>query len=281
MIPSRHRRTYDSVPIMIIRMKASFSALLGGVIAVISVSASCVVSESKYKSKQQELQVCQTERDDLAAERNSLRNKLPQLEARMQDELNASRDELEALRKQREELDKQLAEYQSLTDRFKEMVSTSGIKVDVRRGRMIVSLPSSVLFASGKADLSERGSQTLRKVASKLRDFRNRRFIVAGHTDNVPIVDSAQTGFADNWELSTARALNVTRFLVKSGLNPRNIAAAGYAQYDSVRSNKSKRGRQFNRRIELILEPRLPDFRKLARLSKKAGKAGQAKGRTK
>lgn len=266
---------------MIIRMKASFSALLGGVIAVISVSASCVVSESKYKSKQQELQVCQTERDDLAAERNSLRNKLPQLEARMQDELNASRDELEALRKQREELDKQLAEYQSLTDRFKEMVSTSGIKVDVRRGRMIVSLPSSVLFASGKADLSERGSQTLRKVASKLRDFRNRRFIVAGHTDNVPIVDSAQTGFADNWELSTARALNVTRFLVKSGLNPRNIAAAGYAQYDSVRSNKSKRGRQFNRRIELILEPRLPDFRKLARLSKKAGKAGQAKGRTK
>ena len=253
--------------------------LVGGLAG--SGSLGCVVSESKYKSKTEELALCETARADLSVERNKLRDQVPELEARMKEQLDASKDELEALREQRAELDKQVDEYETLTSRFKEMVGSDGINVDVRRGRMIVSLPSEVLFASGSAELSKRGATTMEKVAGKLKDLTDRRFIIAGHTDNVPIGKKEKVGFADNWDLSTARALNVTKFLVAQGMDPANLAAAGYGEHDPVRSNKDKRGRQLNRRIEIILEPRLPDFRKLAKLTKQAsqiaGKKDDAK----
>lgn len=242
-------------------------------------SLGCVVSESKYNSKKEELGACVVERDDLIRASNKLRDQMPELEARMKEELATTEEELEALREQRKELDKQLDEYQKLTQRFEKMVGTEGIKVDVRRGRLIVSLPSGVLFASGKAEISKRGAKTLGQVAGSLKDFKDRRFIVAGHTDNVRIGKKGKNKdgnpFADNWELSTARSLNVIRFLIEQGLKPRNLAAAGYGQYDSLKSNKNKRGRRLNRRIEIILEPKLPDFRKLAKLSKRAKALGK------
>ncbi|MEM9491438.1 MAG: OmpA family protein, partial [Myxococcota bacterium] len=98
-------------------------------------------------------------------------------------------------------------------------------------------------------------------------------------TDNVRIGDSDKIEFTDNWELSTARALRVTRFLIEQGLDPKQLAAAGYGPHDPLRSNRNKRGRKLNRRIELILEPKLPDFRKLARLSRQAEQAARAAGK--
>lgn len=267
---------------MSIRARFASAVPWAGALTVVAGAWGCVVSDAKYQSKVDELGACQTDRDSLVTERNKLQNQMPELEARMKEELDATQEELEALREQRAELDKQLEEYENLTQRFQELVSSEGINVDVRRGRMIVSLPSGVLFPSGKADLSQKGAATLTKVAGKLKDFKNRRFIIAGHTDNVRFKKKRKKGqeppeFADNWELSTARALNVTRFLISQGLSPRNLATGGYAQYDPARSNRNKRNRRFNRRIEIILEPKLPDFRKLARLSQRSRDAGKAK----
>jgi chemotaxis protein MotB len=84
--------------------------------------------------------------------------------------------------------------------------------------------------------------------------MRARRFIVAGHTDNVPV---ATDQFANNWELSTARAVKVTSALIRGGLRPEQLVAAGASEYDPVARNTSEAGRQKNRRIEIILEPRL------------------------
>jgi chemotaxis protein MotB len=122
---------------------------------------------------------------------------------------------------------------------------------------MIVEMPAGVLFPSGKADLSPRGLSTLQTVAGVLKDLRQRRFIVSGHTDNVPLGKAGAPGteYGDNWGLSTARALTVTRFLISSGMAPRTLAAAGYGEYDPVAPNKTARGRQQNRRIEIILVP--------------------------
>ena len=119
---------------------------------------------------------------------------------------------------------------------------------------MIVDLPAQVHFPSGSADLTEEGGKSLDEVAKILRSMRDRRYIVAGHTDNVPV---ATDRFASNWELSSARAVKVTAELIRGGLRPEQLVAAGYSEYDPVARNANEAGKQKNRRIEIILEPRL------------------------
>jgi chemotaxis protein MotB len=181
--------------------------------------------------------------------------------AAMQGELSASREEMEAVRAQRALTEQRLAEWKTLTSKLAAMISSGKIKVSVREGRMLVDLPSSVLFASGSADLQDAGKPTLTEVAGVLKQFPTRQFLVAGHTDTVPIVKTV--AFKDNWDLSAARALTVTKFLIDKGLRPRSIAAAGYGEYDPVGNNKTEPGRQQNRRIEIVLLPNIAELPKM------------------
>jgi chemotaxis protein MotB len=181
--------------------------------------------------------------------------------AAMQGELAASREEMEAVRAQRALTEQRLAEWKTLTSKLAAMISSGKIKVSVREGRMLVDLPSSVLFASGSADLQEAGKPALTEVASVLKQFPSRQFLVAGHTDNIPIVQPV--AFKDNWDLSAARALTVTKFLIEKGLKPKTIAAAGYGEWDPVGNNKTEPGRQQNRRIEIVLLPNIAELPKM------------------
>jgi len=181
--------------------------------------------------------------------------------AAMQGELAASREELEAVRAQRALTEQRLQEWRTLTSKLAAMISSGKIKVSVREGRMLVDLPSSVLFASGSADLQEAGKPTLAEVASVLKQFPLRQFLVAGHTDSMPIVKTV--AFKDNWDLSAARALTVTKFLIEKGLRPRALAAAGYGEFDPVGNNKTDPGRQQNRRIEIVLLPNIAELPKM------------------
>ncbi|MCG8424928.1 MAG: OmpA family protein [Proteobacteria bacterium] len=178
-------------------------------------------------------------------------------EAALKADLRASREEIAALRAHRAKIEANLAQYRKLRDAFRKMISAGELRVYKRRGRIMVALPSSVLFPSGKATLSPGGEKALAAVAGVLSKLPNRRFLVAGHTDNVPIKSA---GFADNWDLSVARATVVTRFLVGNGMAPRNLAAAGYGQFDSVRKNNSPENRRRNRRIEIILMPNIDEL---------------------
>ena len=117
-----------------------------------------------------------------------------------------------------------------------------------RRGRMIVELPAQVLFPSGSAELTGDGGKALAEVANILRTMRSRRYIVAGHTDNIPVSTSQ---FRSNWELSTARAVEVTNALVRGGLRPEQLVAAGTVIRPVVATRTS--GPAKNRRIEIIL----------------------------
>ena len=140
------------------------------------------------------------------------------------------------------------------------MIDAGKIQVVIRQGRMIVKLPAEILFASGSADLSKEGQPALAEVAAVLKQFPDRRFMVAGHTDNVPIGPSR---FKDNWELSTARSVTVTEFLISVGMKPNHLVAAGYGEFDPVRSNTSDGGRKENRRIEIVLLPNLAEIPQL------------------
>src|SRR5690606_5652418 len=139
------------------------------------------------------------------------------------------------------------------------------LEIAFRRGRMIVQLPAQVLFPSGSAELTGEGVEAIADVAKILRDMRDQHFIVGGHTDSIPVSNDE---FRSNWELSAARAVNVTESLVKAGLKPGQLVAAGYAEFDPVAKNNTQAGRQKNRRIEIILEPKLreiPDLESLER----------------
>lgn len=174
--------------------------------------------------------------------------------------LNSTKRELEALRKQRAETAKRLAAFKDLTARFRKMIDSGKLKVILRNGRMVVKLPAGVLFASGAANLTRPGELALMEVAIVLRQLPGRRFMVAGHTDNRPLESSAKSGYKNNWELSTARAVTVTKFLIEAKMSPKNLVAAGYAQFDPVGDNKTVAGRQENRRIEIVLMPNINEM---------------------
>jgi chemotaxis protein MotB len=207
------------------------------------------VAAADQQSAAQKGVLAQT-RDDAAKERASLEATIA-----------ASKDELEHVRAQRALIEQRMQEWKKLTSKLAGMISAGKIKVSIREGRMMVDLPSSVLFASGSADLQEAGKAPLTEVASVLKEFPGRQFLVAGHTDTMPIVKTV--AFKDNWDLSAARALTVTKFMIDQGIKPKSIAAAGYGEWDPVGNNKTDKGRQQNRRIEIILLPNIAELPQL------------------
>lgn len=171
--------------------------------------------------------------------------------------------------------DQRLAEFKELRKKFQRMIDSGTLDITFRRGRMIVELPAAVLFDSGKADLSTAGKETVLQVAKVLRKVPSHNFLVGGHTDNVPVVKQ----YSSNWELSAARAVRVTEMLTKHGVSPQRVAAAGYSEFDPIATNGSDKGRQKNRRIEIILEPQVEQklARELLEAKSKPGAKAEAK----
>jgi chemotaxis protein MotB len=185
--------------------------------------------------------------------------------------LEATRAELDELRTEHADYEKRLAAFQAISEKLRKMIDAGKIQVTVRRGRMVLKLPAEVLFPSGSAELSKDGQTHLAEVAAVLKQFPDRRFMISGHTDNVPVGDKR---FKDNWELSTARALTVLEFLVSKGVRPNHLVAAGHGEFEPLHSNATEAGRRENRRIEIALLPSTAELPKLA-----PKRAASAKGK--
>jgi chemotaxis protein MotB len=166
--------------------------------------------------------------------------------------LNASKDELAALRSQRAEAEKRLAAVEDIQKQFAKMIDTGQLKVTARRGQLVLSMPSEVLFPSGVAELSRPGELAVLEVGITLKRFPDRRFLVVGHADDLPLKNSP---YKDNLELSITRALNVTRFLEQAGMDPKNLLPAGAGENDPVSKDRAK-----NRRIEIALLPAINEL---------------------
>jgi chemotaxis protein MotB len=235
-------------------------------ILLLAVVLGSCVAKTQYDSALSDLDEMKAELAKADAARIECEERQATLEEQLGAELSATKEELEELRRQREEIDKQFAE---LTAKLQEMIDAGDLQVYMRRGLIMIGLPSQILFPSGKAELSERGQKALGKIATVLATMPDRRIEVAGHTDDEPIGEKLKTLWQDNWQLSTARALTVTRFLVGKGMKPESLTAAGNGEFDPVADNKKADGRKKNRRIELILVPDLSGL----------GKAAGAKGK--
>lgn len=178
--------------------------------------------------------------------------------AQVASNLKLSQSELDDLRAERAETEKRLEAFRSLTAAFQKMIDSGKLQVSMRHGRMVVKLPAEILFASGSADLSKGGQAALTEVAAILKQMPERRFMIAGHTDNVPV--GPPSAFKNNLQLSTARAETVTEQLIAAGMNPAHLSASGYSEYEPVRENSSEAGRRENRRIEIVLLPNLAEI---------------------
>jgi chemotaxis protein MotB len=164
---------------------------------------------------------------------------------------------LEELRKQKALADARAAQFKNLVAKLRSMIDSGQLKVIIRNGRMIIALPNDILFDSGRTDVKKDGKDALAKVAQVLATVSDRDFLVAGHTDNVPIKTSE---FPSNWELSTRRAVEVVHFLIEKGMQPKVLAAAGYGEFDPVAANDTTEHKAQNRRIEIVLQPNLSDL---------------------
>lgn len=179
--------------------------------------------------------------------------------------LSAAERERDELRERERRATERLATFRAMLERFRAMIDSGRLRVRVVRNRMVVELPDNVLFDSGQSELKPEGETTLLEVGAVLREIDGRQFQIAGHTDNVPI---RSRRFPSNWELSTARAVVVARFLVEQGgIVSDRISAAGYADTQPIETNDTEPGRARNRRIEIVLMPNLDELPDLSSLT--------------
>jgi chemotaxis protein MotB len=120
-----------------------------------------------------------------------------------------------------------------------------------QRGLVIRVLTDSLLFPSGKATLDPQGQPLLSEIAALLNVDQVHPIAVEGNTDDVPISGGA---FPSNWELSTARASTVVRFLIAREVAGQRLSAVGYADLRPIASNATPQGRALNRRVEIVLQ---------------------------
>jgi chemotaxis protein MotB len=178
--------------------------------------------------------------------------------SKLSNQNRAAAAQLEELRRAKAAAEQRAAVFRNLVAKLQSMIDSGELKVVIRNGRMIIALPNDILFDSGSSKVKKDGEKALERVAQVLSTVGDRNYLVAGHTDNVPIKTAR---YPSNWELSTERAVNVVQLLIKKGgMNPRVLAAAGYGEFDPVAANDNDANRAQNRRIEIVLQPNLSDL---------------------
>lgn len=163
------------------------------------------------------------------------------------------KDDIAGLQKQKEEVQKTSKTYGDLLEQMKGEISKGQVTISELKGKLTVNMVDSVLFDSGKAEVKPDGLVVLQKVVDILKNVKDKAVRIEGHTDNVQIVGQLAKRYPTNWELSAARALNVTRYLQQQGLDPSLLAAVAYGEYKPVAPNDTDEGRAKNRRIEIVL----------------------------
>ena len=211
--------------------------------------------ENQLKSLGQDVSRLETERQGLGGE------------------LDQAKKRMEELRKAQAQAEARAAQFRKLVTQFKALTDAGKLQVEIRENRMIVRLGDKILFDPGKTELKPEGKEALSQVTAVLKDLPNRNYQVAGHTDNIPIKSKR---FRSNWDLSTARAVEVVDFMIASGLDPKRLSAAGYADQSPVAGNDTSENKAKNRRIEITLVPNLDDLPPIDEALNKADAKDQA-----
>jgi chemotaxis protein MotB len=137
-------------------------------------------------------------------------------------------------------------------------LNDSDVVVNVEKSVVFISLSDKMLFRTGSAELSPRAREVLGKVALVLNDKPDMEVLVEGHTDDVPI---RRDCFKDNWDLSASRATNIARVLQTDyKVDPARITAGARSEYVPLVANDTPENRSTNRRIRIVILPKLDQF---------------------
>jgi chemotaxis protein MotB len=183
--------------------------------------------------------------------------------------LDALTLELEKRNARMKELETILHRKDSVVNALKSKVSAAllgfeieGLTVQVRNGKVYVSLEEKLLFQSGKADVNQSGVNALRKLARVLEQNTDINIMIEGHTDDVPY--RSDVAIKDNWDLSVKRATAVVRILLDgTSIDAQRFIAAGRSEFVPIDKSKTAQARQKNRRTEIILTPKLDEVLKI------------------
>lgn len=216
--------------------------------------AACGISREQYAAKDAELLKYQDMYGTEAGKAVGYEARIGELEGNLaasSARLKAVEDEKAAAEARATSLAVSNAQRERLAQALQQQIKSGQVEISELRGKMTVKLKDKVLFASGSAALGKDGKKALDAVAEAFKDLRDRSVVVAGYTDNRPV--GKQGAFKDNWDLSTARAVAVVRYLASKGLDPAMLGAVGFSQHRPVAPNDSPDNRSLNRRIEIAL----------------------------
>jgi chemotaxis protein MotB len=229
------------------------------VAAVLVAGAGCVTT-GKYELKEKEAADAAARAEEASARATACETKAGALEkdlADAQQRLAAAtkaKEELQvqaaSLAEQKGALEAKSAQYEKLAGQLQSQIQAGQIEISELRGKMTVKLKDKILFPSGSARLSREGGAALDAVAGVFKDMQGKSVVVAGYTDDVPVSGGS---YKDNWELSSARAISVVRYLASKGVPPQMLGAAGFSQFRPIVANDSPANRSLNRRIEIAL----------------------------
>jgi len=217
--------------------------------AILLLGAAGCVSSSKYQKKEKELSDANEKVKESEAKLQDLQQEL----AQTQQERDALKVKTTSLAEEKGAAESKNKEYEALSKSLQSQIQSGQLELSELRDKMTVKLKDQILFSSGSAKLSRQGRTTLDAVAGALKDLSDKNIVVAGYTDNVRVAKSLP--FRDNWELSSARAIAVVRYLAAAGVPSKNLAAAGFSEFRPLAPNSSPANRSKNRRIEIGLTP--------------------------
>jgi chemotaxis protein MotB len=208
---------------------------------------------------------------------NKNRQLLAELEAKQkaltaeQDRLNKLKKDLETSSKRLAELEKMIADKDAAMKKLKETLTKSlkafegkGLTVTEKDGKVYVSMENKLLFESGSWTVGAEGKKAVDLVGKVLGDNPEISVLIEGHTDNDKITGSIGGGVENNWDLSTKRATAIVNILsANAKVKKENLTAAGRGEYAPLLSNETADGKAKNRRIEIILTPKLDEISKM------------------
>ena len=178
--------------------------------------------------------------------------------SKLVDEINASNKFIKQLVEAKSKSD---SLNQALTNKLTRSLTREemqDVDVEVLKGVVYISLADNMLYQSGSYEIGPRAGETLSKIAKIITDYKDYEVLVEGNTDNVPI---SRPNIRNNWDLSALRASSVVQELQnKYGVDPKRLSAAGRGEYNPVAKNDTEKGKQRNRRTQIIITPKLDQF---------------------
>lgn len=232
-------------------------------------------TESQLKNESLEQRIARLKADtaslngqlaDLRAKYTEMDGNYAKLRSNSSTEINKLSTDLKKREQRLKEVEEILRKRDEATNQLKAKLqeallgfTKNGLTVEIKNGKVYVSLTDKLLFPSGSIIIDEKGKQALTQLATVLKQQPEINIAVEGHTDSQKINNLGQ--IKDNWDLSVLRATSVVRFLTEEQkVESVRMTATGKGEFQPLAPNTSAENRSKNRRIEIVLSPKLDEL---------------------